>query len=90
MSTGFEKLAAKAEALADAIGYSTGDPLVPRLPSPISLILMECAAALRKYAQQHDALKQAEAVMSIVQPRSDAAEYRRILGVVREALGEAS
>ena len=33
-----------------------------------------------------DALIQAEACMSIVVPRSDMAEYRRILGVVRAAL----
>ena len=32
------------------------------------------------------ALDQAEAVLSIVEPRSDKAEYLRILGVVRAAL----
>ncbi len=32
------------------------------------------------------ALTQAEACMSIVEPRSDKAEYLRILGVVRDAL----
>lgn len=35
---------------------------------------------------QHDTLTQAEACMSIVMPRSDMAEYRRILGVIRAAL----
>ena len=33
-----------------------------------------------------DALHQAEACMSIVEPRSDKAEYLRILGVVRAAI----
>jgi hypothetical protein len=36
-----------------------------------------------------EALRQAEACMSIVAPRSSAAEYRRILGVVRSALNKA-
>jgi hypothetical protein len=33
-----------------------------------------------------EALKEAEAVLSIIMPRSNAAEYRRVLGVVRAAL----
>src|SRR6185312_14268106 len=33
-----------------------------------------------------EALDQAEAVLSIVEPRSDKAEYLRVLGVVRAAL----
>jgi len=36
-----------------------------------------------------DALRQAEACMSIVEPRSDKAEYLRILGVVRAAIAKA-
>jgi hypothetical protein len=50
--------------------------------------------ALRRPAQpaqgdvdrMRDALTQAEACMSIVEPRSDKAEYVRILGVIRAAL----
>jgi Lar family restriction alleviation protein len=41
-------------------------------------------------AQARDALTQAEACMSIVEPRSDKAEYLRILGVVRAALASAA
>lgn len=40
-------------------------------------------------AMMRDALVQAEACMSIVEPRSDKAEYLRILGVVRTALSAA-
>jgi hypothetical protein len=36
--------------------------------------------------RMRDALTQAEACMSIVEPRSDKAEYLRILGVIRAAL----
>ena len=41
-------------------------------------------ATLAKY---RTALEEAEACMSIVEPRSDKAEYIRILGVVRDAIG---
>lgn len=46
----------------------------PELPVPTSAL---------------DALRQAEACMSIVEPRSDKAEYLRILGVVRKAIARA-
>ncbi len=36
-----------------------------------------------------DALVEAEACMSIVEPRSDTAEYLRVLGAVRNAIAKA-
>jgi hypothetical protein len=42
--------------------------------------------ALRRAREMREALTQAEACMSIVEPRSDKAEYLRVLGVVRAAL----
>lgn len=39
--------------------------------------------------EMYEALKEAEACMSIVEPRSDAKEYSRILDVVRAALSKA-
>jgi len=44
------------------------------------------AAKDAEIARLTDALDQAEAVISIVEPRSDKAEYLRVLGVVRAAL----
>jgi hypothetical protein len=44
------------------------------------------ANAIAQVPTMIEALIQAEACMSIVEPRSDKAEYLRILGVVREAL----
>lgn len=46
--------------------------------------------AVQKGLVMFDALTLAEAVMSIVEPRSDKAEYQRILGVVRAAMEEAT
>ncbi|MGU3286420.1 hypothetical protein [Methylobacterium mesophilicum] len=44
------------------------------------------AAALARAERAEKALDEVEACMSIVEPRSDKAEYLRILGVVRAAL----
>lgn len=45
--------------------------------------------ALRAHGVILKALREAEACMSIVEPRSDKAEYLRILGVVRAAIASA-
>ena len=45
--------------------------------------------AKRQVGMMLAAMEQAEAIMSIVEPRSDKAEYLRILGVVREAIAVA-
>ena len=45
-------------------------------------------AAEAPAARMREALEQAEACMAIVEPRSDKAEYVRILGVIRTALQE--
>jgi hypothetical protein len=42
-----------------------------------------------RVAKLEAALDEAEAVLSIVMPRSNAVEYRRVLGVVRAALKDA-
>jgi hypothetical protein len=52
----------------------------------------ECLANARLIAaapEMYEALEQAEACMSIVEPRSDKAEYLRILGVIRAVIGKA-
>lgn len=46
----------------------------------------EIGRLLAENARLKEALVEAEACMSIVEPRSDKAEYLRILGVVRAAL----
>lgn len=43
-------------------------------------------ALIASWRERGEALNQAEAVFSIVEPRSDKAEYLRVLGVVRAAL----
>jgi hypothetical protein len=53
----------------------------------------ECAShqdTLRLWRERGEAPPAAEAVFSIVMPRSNAAEYRRVLGVVRAALKDKS
>lgn len=50
----------------------------------------ELATFRARVEEMRDALEQTEACMSIVEPRSDAAEYRRILGVIRAALSPAT
>ena len=47
------------------------------------------AHAISAVPDMYEALEQAEACMSIVEPRSDKAEYLRILDVVRAALTKA-
>ena len=46
------------------------------------------ATLLALLTEARDALTEAEACMSIVEPRSDKAEYLRILGVVRAVLAK--
>jgi hypothetical protein len=87
------------DALATLIKYAVwqvkeGADHHPTLPSAVAA----AEAALTRAVQpadspaagdverMRDALAQAEACMSIVEPRSDKAEYLRILGVVRAAL----
>lgn len=48
--------------------------------------LARIASLTAQLKSAREALTQAESCMSIVQPRSDTAEYLRILGVVRAAL----
>ena len=48
----------------------------------------EIGRLLAENARLKEALVEAEACMSIVEPRSDKAEYLRILGVVRAALAQ--
>jgi N-acetyl-beta-hexosaminidase len=54
--------------------------------NPIYLPERFARALIASWREQREALEQAEAVFSIVMPRSNAAEYRRVLGVVRAAL----
>jgi hypothetical protein len=43
-------------------------------------------ALIADWRKRGEALDQAEAVLSIVEPRSNKAEYLRVLGVVRDVL----
>ena len=73
------------------------DPATPNGPSVEDLRLQQMQRdwaeidALRARVKELEAaLTQAEACMAIVEPRSDKAEYLRILGVVRAALAKAA
>ena len=59
-----------------------------RSEPPVFEAIGECLALRARVARLEAALEEAGAVFSIVEPRSDKAEYLRVLGVVRTALGE--
>lgn len=63
-------------------------PFIAAARNAVPRLLDTIAADRAEIARLRKALDEAEACMSIVEPRSDKAEYLRILGVVRDALKE--
>jgi hypothetical protein len=76
----------KAEAVAETARADAAERERDALVHDMQIAGLALNDTLKKLDEALEALTQAEAVMSIVEPRSDKAEYLRILGVVRAAL----